>query len=74
MNKDDITPKADKADSSIKYDNEGNIVDFGGWESEKAKLRQNLSWTPEQILNWLEEVNSFNNKIRENRNVLRRDY
>jgi len=74
MNNDDSTPKADKSDSSIKLDSDGNIIDFGGWESEKAKLRHNLSWTPEQILNWLEEVNSFNKRIRDNTNVLRRDY
>lgn len=30
MNNDDITQKDDKADSSIKYDKDGNIIDFGG--------------------------------------------
>ncbi len=38
MNRDDITSGAKKTDSSIKYDSEGNIIDFGGWESEEAKL------------------------------------
>ncbi len=74
MNNDDITSGAKKTDSSIKYDSEGNIIDFGGWESEEAKLRYNLTWTPEQILNWLEEANCFNKEIREGANVLRRSY
>ncbi len=74
MNNDDITSGAKKTDSSIKYDSAGNIIDFGGWESEEAKLRHNLTWTPEQILNWLEGANRFNKAIREGANVLRRSY
>ncbi len=74
MNNDDIKQKAENADSPVKYDKDGNIINFGGWESENTKLKHNLSWTPEQILNWLEEVNSFNKNIRESTNVLRRDY
>ena len=74
MSNDDIKQKAENAESPVKYDKDGNIIDFGGWESEKTKLMHNLSWTPEQILNWLEEVNSFNKNIRESTNVLRRDY
>ena len=60
-----------ETDSSIIYDDEGNIIDFGGWESEKAKLRHHLTWAPEQILNWLEEANHFNKAIRESTNALR---
>jgi len=71
MNNDAITPGPEETDSSIKYDDEGNIIDFGGWESEGAKLRHYLKWTPEQILNWLEEANRFNKAIREGTNVLR---
>ena len=71
MSNDSITPGSEETDSSIKYDDEGNIIDFGGWESEGAKLRRNLTWTPEQILNWLEEANRFNKVIREGTNVLR---
>ncbi len=74
MSNDGITSSAKKADSSIKYDSEGNIIDFGGWESEGAKLRNNLTWTPEQILNWLEEANRFNKATREGANVLRGNY
>ncbi len=72
MSNDGITPRPKKTDSSIKYDSEGNIIDFGGWESEEAKLRHNLTWTPEQILNWLEAANRFNKAISEGANVLRR--
>lgn len=64
MNKDDTPSGTKKAESSIKYDREGNVIDFGGWESEEAKLRHNLTWTPEQVLNWLEDVNGFNKSIR----------
>lgn len=64
MNKDDVHSGTKKAESSIKYDREGNVIDFGGWESEEAKLRHNLTWTPEQVLNWLEDVNGFNKSIR----------
>ena len=71
MSNDSITSGSEETDSSIKYDDEGNIIDFGGWESEGAKLRRNLTWTPEQILNWLEETNRFNKVIREGTNVLR---
>ncbi len=71
MSNDGITPGPEEADSFIKYDDEGNIIDFGGWESEGAKLSHNLTWTPEQILNWLEEANRFNKAIREGANVLR---
>ncbi len=74
MSNDGITPRSKKTDSSIKYDSEGNIIDFGGWESEGAKLRHNLTWTPEQILNWLEEANRFNKATREGANVLRGNY
>jgi len=74
MSNDGITSRSKKADSSIKYDSEGNIIDFGGWESEGAKLRHNLTWTPEQILNWLEEANRFNKASREGANVLRGNY
>jgi len=74
MSNDGITSRAKKSDSSIKYDSEGNIIDFGGWESEEAKLRHNLTWTPEQILNWLEEANRFNKATREGANVLRGNY
>ncbi len=74
MSNDGITPRSKKTDSSIKYDSEGNIIDFGGWESEGAKLRHNLTWTPEQILNWLEEANRFNKAAREGTNVLRGNY
>ncbi len=74
MSNDGITPRSKKTDSSIKYDSEGNIIDFGGWESEGAKLRHNLTWTPEQILNWLEEANRFNKATREGKNVLRGNY
>jgi hypothetical protein len=74
MSNDGITPRSKKADSSIKYDSEGNIIDFGGWEFEEAKLRHNLTWTPEQILNWLEEANRFNKATREGANVLRGNY
>jgi hypothetical protein len=74
MSNDGITPSSKKTDSSIKYDSEGNIIDFGGWESEGAKLRHNLTWTPEQILNWLEEANRFNKATREGANVLRGNY
>ncbi|KKL67408.1 hypothetical protein LCGC14_2135280 [marine sediment metagenome] len=74
MSNDGITPGSKKTDSSIKYDSEGNIIDFGGWESEGAKLRHNLTWTPEQILNWLEEANRFNKATREGTNVLRGNY
>ncbi len=69
-----ITSRSKKTDSSIKYDSEGNIIDFGGWESEGAKLRQNLTWIPEQILNWLEEANRFYEATREGANVLRGNY
>ncbi|MDR4497172.1 MAG: hypothetical protein MRK02_04495 [Candidatus Scalindua sp.] len=55
----DKTSGRKKKDLSVKYDSQGNIIDFGGWESEEAKLRQNLTWTPEQILQWLEEINRF---------------
>lgn len=71
MINDGTTPEPEKIDSSIKYDDEGNIIDFGGWESEGAKLRHNLTWTPEQILNWLEDSNRFNKTIREGADVLR---
>jgi len=71
MSNDSITSGSEETDSSIKYDDEGNIIDFGGWESEGAKLRRNLTWTPEQILDWLEEANRFNKVIREGTNVLR---
>ncbi|MBO1225692.1 MAG: hypothetical protein JYX80_14820 [Candidatus Scalindua sediminis] len=74
MSKDGITSRSKKTDSSIKYDSKGNIIDFGGWESEEAKLRHNLTWTPEQILNWLEEANRFNKAARECTNVLRGNY
>ena len=74
MTNDGITQGSEKTDSSIKYDDEGNIIDFGGWESEGAKLRHNLTWTPEQILNWLEEANRFNKAAREGENVLRGNY
>ncbi len=74
MSNDGITSRAKQTDSSIRYDSEGNIIDFGGWESEEAKLRHNLTWTPEQILNWLEEANRFNKAIREGANVLRGNY
>ncbi len=74
MSNDGITSRSKKIDSSIKYDSEGNIIDFGGWESEGAKLRHNLTWTPEQILNWLEEANRFNKATREGANVLRGNY
>ena len=74
MSKDGITSRSKKTDSSIKYDSKGNIIDFGGWESEEAKLRHNLTWTPEQILNWLEEANRFNKATREGTNVLRGNY
>ncbi len=67
----DITHGSEEADSSIKYDDEGNIIDFGGWESEGAKLRHYLTWTPEQVLDWLEEANRFNKAIRKGANVLR---
>ena len=56
-----------------KTNDKGEVVDFGGWESEKEKLRHNLTLTPEQILNWLEEVNKFNREIKEETNVLRGD-
>ncbi|GJQ59112.1 MAG: hypothetical protein D8M57_04830 [Candidatus Scalindua sp. AMX11] len=71
MANEDITSGTKKSDLSIKYDSKGNIIDFGGWESEEAKLRHNITWTPEQILQWLEEANCFNKKIREQRDVLR---
>lgn len=71
MNNDGITSRYKKTDSSIKYDSEGNVIDFGGWESEEAILKHNLTWTPEQILNWLEEVNNFVKTIRRDVNVLR---
>ena len=74
MSSDGITSRSKKIDSSIKYDSEGNIIDFGGWESEGAKLRHNLTWTPEQILNWLEEANRFNKATREGADVLRGNY
>jgi hypothetical protein len=74
MSNDGITSRSKKIDSSIKYDSEGNIIDFGGWESEGAKLRHNLTWTPEQILNWLEEANRFNKATREGADVLRGNY
>ncbi len=74
MSNDGITSRAKQTDSSIRYDSEGNIIDFGGWESEGAKLRHNLTWTPEQILNWLEEANRFNKATREGANVLRGNY
>jgi hypothetical protein len=74
MSNDGITSRSKKNDSSIKYDSEGNIIDFGGWESEGAKLRHNLTWTPEQILNWLEEANRFNKATREGADVLRGNY
>ena len=74
MSNDGITSRSKKTDSSIKYDSEGNIIDFGGWESDGAKLRHNLTWTPEQILNWLEEANRFNKATREGVNVLRGNY
>ncbi len=74
MSNDGITSRYKKIDSSIKYDIKGSIIDFGGWESEGAKLRHNLTWTPEQILNWLEEANRFNKATREGANVLRGNY
>ncbi len=74
MSNDGITSRSKKTDSSLKFDSEGNIIDFGGWESEGAKLRHNLTWTPEQILNWLEEANRFNKATREGTNVLRGNY
>ncbi len=74
MSNDGITPRPKKTDSSIKYDSKGNIIDFGGWESEEAKLRHNLTWTPEQILNWLEEANRFNKAARKGANALRGNY
>ncbi len=43
MSNDGITSRSKKIDSSIKYDSEGNIIDFGGWESDGAKLRHNLT-------------------------------
>lgn len=43
-----------------------------GWESDKDKLRHNLTWSKEQILNWLEDANKFSNKIREKDYVLRK--
>ncbi len=64
MSNDGIMPGSEETDSSIKYDDKGNIINFGGWESERAKLRNNLTWTPEQILNWLQEANRFNKAIR----------
>jgi len=48
----------------IKYDDKGGFIDFGGGESEGAKLRHNLAWIPEQILNLQEEINCFNKEIR----------
>ncbi len=71
MNNSDIKPKPGNTHPSFKCDNEGNIIDFGGWESEREKLKNNLTWTPEQILNWLEEANQFTKEIRESRDVLR---
>jgi hypothetical protein len=70
VNNSDIKSRHGKTYSSIKCDSEGNIIDFGGWESEKAKLRHNLTWTPEQILDWLEGANRFKQEIRENTDVL----
>ncbi len=63
MNKGNAPSGTKKTGPSIKYDRDGNVIDFGGWESDEAKLRHNLTWTPEQILNWLEEVNGFNKSI-----------
>lgn len=63
-----------KHDPSITSNRGDDIVDFGGWESEESKLRHNLTWTPEQILTWLEEINKFHKEIRENAYVLREYY
>ncbi len=71
MINEDITSETKKSDLAIKFDSKGNITDFGGWESEEAKLRHNITWTPEQILQWLEEANCFNKIIREQGDVLR---
>lgn len=70
MDGSDATLRSGKTYSSIKCDSEGNVIDFGGWESEEAKLRHNLTWSPEQILDWLEGANRFINEIRKNTNVL----
>ncbi len=70
MDSSDIKSRPGKPYSSITCDSEGNVFDFGGWESEEAKLRHNLTWSPEQILDWLEGVNRFKKEIRENTNVL----
>lgn len=70
MNKDNVPFGAKKTKSSVKCDSVGNVIDFGGWETEEAKLRHNLTLMPEQILDWLEDVNSHNKKIRENAYVL----
>ncbi|MDR4506859.1 MAG: hypothetical protein MRJ65_01255 [Candidatus Brocadiaceae bacterium] len=42
MSNDDNISGAKKKDLSVLYDSQGNIIDFGGWESEEEKLRQNL--------------------------------
>lgn len=66
--------KANKFKNSLKDEKssiENVINDFGGWESEEAKLRHNLTLTPEEILTWLEEVNHFNQGIKKKNNVLR---
>lgn len=48
--------------------------DFGGWQSDEEKLRYNLTWTPEQILTWLEEANAFTVILKEEKHVLRTDH
>ncbi len=70
MNNSDFKSRPGETQLSIRYDSQGNIIDFGGWESEEAKLRQNLTWTPEQILDWLEGVNRFKKEFMENTDVL----
>lgn len=64
MSNSDFTSRSKKTDSSVTYDSEGNIIDFGSCESEEVKRKYNLTWIPEQILNWPEEANSFNKAIR----------
>lgn len=42
-----------------------------GWQSDRERLRFTLTWSPEQILTWLEEANAFSRDIREKNYVLR---
>lgn len=43
----------------ILRDRRGGVLNFGGWETEEAKLRRMRDWTPDEIFDWQEEANRF---------------